>query len=126
MLQHFVLQILLLLSYEQFQVLFELDYVYEETTPTVSKIKLFGTSEIDGIANGKTMQEVQKNFSEGSFSEYTFVADAEDVTFFSYAGENIKIGRNIYSMKYIFEDYYIRAYALKEQGEIIYYEIGGF
>lgn len=115
-----------LLSYEDFQVLFEFDYVYEETTPVVSKIKIFGNSVIDGIANGKSMTEVKEKFSEGSFSEYTFLADEEDVTLFAYANENVKVGKSIYSVKYILEDYYIRAYALKEQGEIIYYEIGGF
>ncbi len=115
-----------LLSYEDFEVLFEFDYVYEETAPVVSKIKMFGTSEIDGVANGKSMVEVKEKFSEGSFSEYAFVAGEEDVIFFNYAGENVKVGKSIYSMKYILENYYIRAYALEEQGEIIYYEIGGF
>lgn len=115
-----------LLSYEEFQIVFEFDYVYEETSPVVSKIKIFGSSEIDGVANGKQMKEVQELFSEGSFSEYTFLASEEDITFFSFAGENIKVGKSIYSVKYILEDYYIRTYTLEEQGEIIYYEIGGF
>ena len=115
-----------LLSYEDFQVLFEFDYVYEEIAPVVSKIKIFGDSEIDGVANGKSAKEVKELFAEGSFSEYTFLAEEEDVTLFAYADENVKVGKWIYSMKYIFEDYYIRTYALEEQGEIIYYEIGGF
>ena len=115
-----------LLSYEDFKVVFEFDYVYEETEPVVSKIKLFGTSEIAGVANGTSMEKVKEEILEGSFSEYMFLAEEEDVTFFVYAGKNIKVGTKIYSMKYILEDYYVRAYALEEQGEIIYYELGGF
>ena len=115
-----------LLSYEDFNVVFELDYVYEETEPVVSKIKIFGTSKVAGITNGTSMAKVKEEFTEGNFSEYVFVAEEEDVTFFAYAGKNITLGTKLYSMKYILEDYYIRAYALEEQGEIIYYEIGGF
>ena len=115
-----------LLSYEDFGVVFELDYVYEETSPVVSKIKLFGSSEIDGVANGKSIAEIQETFSDGNFSEYMFIAEEEDITFFKYADETIKEGTRIYRMKYILEDYEIRVYAREEQGEIIYYEIGGF
>ena len=115
-----------LLSYEEFDVVFEFDYVYEETDPVVSKIKIFGDSEIAGVANGTSIKKVKEELLEGSFSEYTFFAEKEDVTFFSYAGKKIDAGTKIYSMKFILEEYYIRMYALEEQGAIIYYEIGGF
>ena len=45
-------------------------YVYEETEPVVSKIKLFGTSKVAGVANGTSMEKVKEEISEGSRLKY--------------------------------------------------------
>ncbi len=115
-----------LMVYDSLKVIFEFDYVYTETSPTVNKIKIFNDAQINDVYNGRNLKEIREIFKDEVYSEYDFILNEEDAFIFEYASKRLFMGDKAYSVKYILEDLYIRIYSENDNSEVIYYEIGGF
>ena len=113
------------LYYKDFDLMFELEYSYDETPPYVNKIRFFGDTLVNGVMNGQDIKLIKKRLNEELFTEYNFIVTEEDAEMFGLAGSDIGVGEEVYSIKALFEKSYVRAYSKSADGEIIYYEIGG-
>ncbi len=112
--------------YNDLKLIFEFDYSQDDgEQPMFSRVKFFGEQKINDIAKGIHVDEINKTFEEKSFTAYSFAAGQSEVGMNSYIDNEITDGMVLYSVKYLFDDYYIRVYALNEKSQVMYFEMGG-
>lgn len=112
--------------YNDLNIIFEFDYSEDdENKPMFSKIKFFGEQEIEGISKGAFVKDINEKFKEESFTAYNFAASPNEVSMNGHIDHEITEGMALYSVKYLFDDYYIRVYSLGEDKEVLYFEMGG-
>lgn len=115
-----------LLVYKEMKIIFEFPFAENETKPVVNKMRLFGSQKVQGASTTITLGEFTKSLGEKtSYTSYSFAATLGEALMSLYTDSAIKEGDILYCVKYLFDDYYIRVYAVSSKDKIYYYEIGG-
>jgi len=112
-----------LISYEEFPVLFSLDYS-DDSLPIVHKMIYLGEQDFLGGKKGMALSALAAIHGEG-YSEFYYLVDEEKQFILNKLGISEDIDE-LYSVRYIInDDVFVRYYALDPQGEILYFEMGG-
>lgn len=113
------------LTYIKVPVSFQFSYVDLNSGTQVQNIKILGDQIVDGFQNGKTVDEIIAAQESEVYSRYSYEIGEKEALVLDQLGISYNEGDEIYSLKYNFDDHYIRAYALDVDSEILYYEVGG-
>ena len=106
-------------------ILFEFHFSENNDPPILSNMKFIGEQEVNGISNGMTIKEIKEELDDIVYTSYSFSVEENERYVLQLLDGAEYTEPNLYSIKYNFEDYYIRVYAAEEDGEVLYYEVGG-
>jgi len=117
------------LVYNDMKIIVEFNYTEDEDKPEFNKIKFFGDQRVNNIYKNLEINKIDgingKLSNEDIFTAYTFEVTLNETSMSNYINEDIVEGSRLYCVKYLFEDYYIRAYSYNSTSKILYFEMGG-
>ena len=112
-----------LLVYEPLSAALELSYA-DTDKPMVIRVRLWGEQNINGITPKMTLKQLKEQFGGQSYTEYELFAEESECFISQYTDADVSEGKILYSVKYIFDNFYVRAYSDSPEGKIYYIETG--